>query len=203
MVFLVGTALSILRTGAAFENYLIQVVPFVALVGGFFMDHLFSSKRKLLFMAIASLLLLMPSYIVVDAFRPVLLRAIEGKRLTYGPTYEIVEFLKTANPNNDPVYFMEGHLAHWFMNSKPTSGLVTHPTNIGREYLLKVLVGPSATVESELSGILDKEPAFIVMPSTVTYLKGHPRAQELLSQKIFMDYIPIKEIGGLLIYKHT
>jgi hypothetical protein len=144
-----------------------------------------------------------PASIVIGAYKSEVSRALREKRLNYGATYEIADFLKTANPANDPVYFMEGHLAHWFTNTKPISKLATHPSNIGREYLLKVLAGPSATVESELSAILDREPAFIVMPSTVTYLSGHPRARELLFQKIFTDYDLVKEIGGLLIYKST
>jgi hypothetical protein len=203
MIFLMGTGVSILKTGAAFENHLIQIVPFAALIAGVFLDHLFSTRKKLLFLCISLLLMIPPASIVIGAYKSEVSRALREKRLNYGATYEIADFLKTANPANDPVYFMEGHLAHWFTNTKPISKLATHPSNIGREYLLKVLAGPSATVESELSAILDREPAFIVMPSTVTYLSGHPRARELLFQKIFTDYDLVKEIGGLLIYKST
>jgi 4-amino-4-deoxy-L-arabinose transferase-like glycosyltransferase len=201
MIFLIGTGFSILKTGSAFENHLIQIIPFVALIAGVFLDYLLSGKRSLLFMAIGLLLMIPPSYIVISAYSPMVHRAAAEKRLTYGATYEIADFLKASNPDNDPVYFMEGHLAHWFTNTKPISKIATHPSNVGREYLLKVLAGPSATVESELSAILDKEPAFIVMPSTVTYLSGHPHAKELLFQKIFMDYVLVKEIGRFLIYK--
>lgn len=200
--FLAGTGFSILRTGQAYEHYLVQVFPFIALVAAFFLDYLLRFRMKKIIALAAAALLIVPASIILEAYKPVISRAMAEERLTYGPTYELYEYLKKENPQNAPVYFMDGHIVHWFQNTKPIAAIVTHPSNIGREYLVKTLHGPSATVESELSEILAKEPAFIVKPFNVRYLKPHPAAFVLLAEKLFLDYELVQIFGDLMVYRH-
>ncbi len=202
LFFLAATGLSILRTGQAYEHYLVQVFPFIALIAALFLDFLLSFRAGIVIALASSTLLIFPAWAVVDAYRPVAPRAMAGERLTYGPAYELHEFLKNENPDNAPVYFMAGHIVHWFQNTKPIAAITTHPSNIGREYLVKAFHGPSATVESELAEILAKEPAFIVKPVNVRYLKPHPAALELLAGKLFTDYELVRIIDDLMIYRH-
>ncbi len=203
LFFLAATGLSILRTGQAYEHYLVQVFPFIALIAAFAYDHLRSFRIGVLVAVSAALLLVTPVSAVLDAYRPVASRAIAGESLTFGPAYELNEYLKAENSGNAPVYFMEGHIVHWLQNTKPLAAIATHPSNIGREYLVKAFHGPSATVESELAEILAREPAFIVKPVDVRYLKPHPAALELLTAKLFSDYELVRIIDDLMVYKHS
>jgi hypothetical protein len=145
--------------------------------------------------------LLLPLGQIASACGVVLSRARAGQTLVYGPCYEITTYLKTANPKNKPVYFMGGQMSEWLLGLKPISKEVTTPSNIGREYILKALDGPSATTCSVLSAILAQKPQFIVKASSVWYLIPHPRASELLSQELFLHYEPVREIGDFVIYK--
>ena len=202
LFFLLTTSVSTFKTGQAFEHYLIQVLPFASLIAAFFLDRLLDTGAKAVAVAAAALCLVGPVQMIAGAYKPVVSRALDGKALVYGPAYELAEYLKEVNPDNEPVYFMTGHIAQWFNNAKPVSAIVTHPNNIGREYLVKALSGPSATVESELDKILSKEPAFIVKQFNVHYLKPHPEAQRLLSEKLFMDYELVHTVGDYLVFKH-
>ncbi|MGC9196268.1 MAG: ArnT family glycosyltransferase [Syntrophobacteraceae bacterium] len=200
-VFAVATAFSIVKSGAAFEHYLIQVLPFAAIFSAFFLEGLLQTRWKRLVVVLSALYLLLPLGQIASAYEVVLSRAGAGQTLVYGPCYEIAAYLKTANPKNKPVYFMGGQMGEWLLGLKPISKEVTTPSNIGREYILKALDGPSATTYSVLASILAKKPQFIVKESSVWYLTTHPRASGLLSQELFMDYEPVREIGAFLIYK--
>ncbi len=200
-VFAVATAVSILRSGAAFQHYLIQLLPFAAIFSAFFLEGILQTRWKRLILVLSALYLLLPLGQIASAYRVVLSRARAGQTLVYGPYYEIAAYLKKANPKNKPVYFMGGQMTEWLLGLKPISKEVTTPSNIGREYILKALDGPSATTCSVLTAILATKPQFIVKAASVWYLIAHPKASELLSQEIFMHYEPVREIGDFIIYK--
>ena len=200
-VFAGATAVSILKSGAAYEHYLIQLLPFATIISAFFLDGLLDTRWKPLVLLLSVLYLILPARQIALAYEPVVSRAMAGERLVYGASYEIAEYLKTANPGSKPVYFMGAQMAEWLLGVKPISKEATTPSNIGREYLMKALDGPSATSYSELAAILDKKPEFIVKPAVVYYLLAHPRASALLSEVLFMDYEPVRQISKFVIYK--
>ncbi|MDR3568574.1 MAG: glycosyltransferase family 39 protein [Syntrophobacteraceae bacterium] len=195
-VFGAATALSILKSGPAFGHYIIQVLPFAVIIAAFFLDGLFDTRYKPLVLALSLFYLILPVRQIATACEPVLSR---GRARM--PSYEIAGYLKAQNPGNKPVYFMGAQMAEWLLGARPLLKEVTTPSNIGREYILKALDGPSATTYSELAAILDKKPEFIVKPAVVFYLMGHPKASALLSEELLMNYEPVREIGGFFIYR--
>jgi 4-amino-4-deoxy-L-arabinose transferase-like glycosyltransferase len=202
-VFAGATAVSILKSGPAYEHYLIQLLPFVAIFCAFLLDGLLDTRWKPLILLLSFLYLIVPLYQIGSAYKPVLSRAMAGERLVCGSTLEIAEYLKTVNPGNKPVYFMDAQMAEWLLGLKPITKEATTPSNIGREYVMKALDGPSATTYSELSAILDKKPEFIVKPTAVWYLIEHRKASTLLSEELFKNYEPLREIGEFVIYKRS
>ena len=200
-VFAGATAVSILKSGPAFDHYIIQLLPFAAIFSAVFLDGLLDTRWKPLILVLSVIYLILPARQIGSACKPVLSRAMAGEKLVYGPTYEIAEYLKTANHGNKPVYFMDAHLAEWFLGVEPISREVTNPSLLGREYIMKALDGPSATTYSVLHAILDRKPEFIVKPAVVSYLIGHPEASMLLSKELLVDYQPVREIDKFIIYK--
>ncbi len=201
LFFLASTFLSVILSGAAHVHYLIQVLPFAALIAAIFLDWAAGTRGRPVVIAATALCLVLPARTVLNAYKPVVARAIAGKSLTYGPIYELADYLKKNNPENEPVYFMTGHLAQWFLGIKPLSRVSIHPSSIAREYELKAAYGPSATVKSELAGILDQDPVFIIKPARLTFLNGYPEALSLLSEKLLMDYELVHVIGDFFIYR--
>lgn len=201
LFFVSATGVSILKTGEAYEHYLIQLLPFASLVAAFFMDRLLESKARPLVVLACSVWLLVPANRVYAAYKPVVARHMAGEPLTYGPGYQIWEYLKKANPDNKPVYLMEASIVYWFNGDKPLTRLSFHPPNIGKEYLVKVASGPSATVRSELAEVLEIKPAFIVKPLIVRYFRNHQDARELLTEALTTDYVLVQTIGEYEIYE--
>ncbi len=201
LCFLVSTGLSIVMGGAAHPHYLIQLIPFATLYMAVGLDFFFSRMRKwqvniaiswILIMALAPIL---PSYLYLQS------RLAEGKDLNHGPAYEIVDYLEQSNPERDSIYMMIDHVVYWLINEKPLTRTTTHPSILGRRYLLELIVGGETTTARELSIVLDKQPKFIVTTDFVWYLEHDLAAKALLEKSLQNDYRLVNEIQGRQIYQ--
>ncbi|MHC1727358.1 MAG: ArnT family glycosyltransferase [Syntrophobacteraceae bacterium] len=199
--FIFATGVSILKTGEAYEHYLIQVLPFASLIAAFFIDILIRSKAKPVILLACAVWLVVPAERIITAYTPVISRYAAGQPLTYGPGYDIYGYLKKVNPENKPVYLMEASIVYWFNDSKPLTRLSTHPPNVGKEYLATVASGSEATVKSELAEVLEKKPAFIIKPIIVRYLRNHHDARVFLLEALATDYVLVHTIGEYEIYE--
>jgi hypothetical protein len=121
--------------------------------------------------------------------------------LNYGASYEIVEYLQQHNPEQRPIYMMNHHLAYWLMDLKPLSKVVTHPSNIAKDYLLKYIEGAEVSTIAELNKILAKKPKFIIREEEPSYIEKQPQANQLLKQVLVTKYELVKQIEDLQIYQ--
>jgi 4-amino-4-deoxy-L-arabinose transferase-like glycosyltransferase len=201
LFFAAVTWISILRSGPAFEDYIIQFLPFALLVAASFLDCLATTGRKQIAVALIVLGLVMPLTRIGREYLDLARRAVLHEKLVFGPSYEIAEYLRKANPEGRPVYMMHLHLVHWLTHTKPVDRVVTHPSTLGKDYLLGCVAGPSATVESELARILAGKPAFIVKKEDVWYLKQHKKALSLLEDTLQTSYVPVLKVEAFTIYR--
>jgi hypothetical protein len=202
VVFLLGTELSILKGGWAYRNYLIQLVPFMALAAAGFLNACFSGYARWFITGIVLLALTTSMLSVIPEYENVVSRFLSGQTLTYGAPYEIAEYLKQENASREPIYLMTDNIVYWLIDAKPLSKSTTHPANITNTLLLKVLVGPGATTEKELAKILAKNPRLIVTAyKSFLYLRTKPAAMSLLRYTLNTHYELVKEIQGRHIYR--
>jgi 4-amino-4-deoxy-L-arabinose transferase-like glycosyltransferase len=202
VVFLLGTELSILKGGWAYTNYLIQIVPFMALAAAGFLNGCYSGYARWLITGIVLLALTTSMVSVIPEYKNVVSRILSGQSLTYGAPYEIAEYLRQENASREPIYMMTEHIVYWLIDAKPLSKSTTHPANIRNERLLEVLVGPGTTTEMELANVLAKKPRFIVTGyNTFLYLHTKPAALTLLRDTLHKHYELVREIEGRHIYR--
>lgn len=121
--------------------------------------------------------------------------------LASGTGYELAEYLKEENPLREPVYLMDFHIAYWLTDTKPLFKVVTHPSAIDKNFLVKLLNGPEATTESVMSELLRKKPLFIVKRKGRQYLKNRPEAYAILEKTLQTDYALVKIIQKAHVYK--
>lgn len=200
-LFLFGTGISILNSGAAHIHYLIQIIPFMSLAAAAFFNTLFSSKARWLTISIVVLALVISVKPVIYRYDQIASRVLENKPLTYGSTFEIAAYLTQENPLKEPIYMMTDHLVYWHLNTKPLTKSTTHPSNISKEYLLNILVDSNASTEAEMTKILSQKPKFIVKKKNVWYLSGKIEARLLLEETLNTDYQLVKEIQKKQIYR--
>lgn len=200
VVFFASTGLSIVRGGAAFPHYLIQLVPFAALFAAAGFTLVFEKARNwqiaiALFLSIA--IAIQP---ILPEYRQFQLRAMAGKALRHGPAYEIADYLKQANGDRKPVYMAIDHIVYWLVEQKPLTNLI-HPSNISRNYVLEVTIGSGTTTEIELARLLAHKPEFIVTLENIWYLENKDIAKALFEETLRTDYRLVKEIQGRQIYQ--
>ncbi len=191
LLFLAATGFSIAAGGAAYGHYTIQVVPFMALAAGSAFSF---SVKRIPRIVIAGVVIACTMSLLPSAAKVMLsLKNIkETQAVVRGPAYEIASFLRQANPNKEPMYLLDEHIAYWFCDSLPMSRSTFHPSNIGKPYLLE----PGATTESEMRKILDKRPLFIVKKKNVKYLQRWPDANQLLEDAIANHYQLVAEFDS-------
>jgi hypothetical protein len=139
---------------------------------------------------------------IIPEYKKMLSRALSGQPITYGAGYDIAAYLKQENPSGEPVYMMTDHIVYWLLDEKPLSKSTAHPSNISKEYLLNVLVGPGTTTEMELSKVLAKKPRYIVFKvSSLWYLSNKPAAMILLGDTLKTNYVLVNRIEGRQIFR--
>jgi 4-amino-4-deoxy-L-arabinose transferase-like glycosyltransferase len=199
ILFLISTLISILKGGATHSHYLIQLVPFMSLMAAVFLDSIIVGQWIITSIIVMALVISMkPS---IGQYKYAISRILGGESLIYGATYEIADYLTQENAINEPVYMMTDHLVYWHINAKPMRQSVTHPSNIGKEYLLKVLLDQDTSTEIELNNILTQKPKFIIKNKSVWYLSRKNDANLLLETTLNNNYQLVKEIQGRQIYR--
>jgi 4-amino-4-deoxy-L-arabinose transferase-like glycosyltransferase len=200
-VFLLSTVISIIQGGELYEHYCIQIFPLLALTFTLFWERLPSPSRLLLVVLVAFALIatVKPIYTQYQVIGD---RLNAGKPLNHGVAYEIADYLQQNNAEQKPIYMMQDQLVYWLIDLQPLSKVVTHPSNLSRDYLFKYIEGAAVSTEAELSKILAKKPKFIVRGGEDTpYIEDHPAAHLLLEQVLATEYKLAKKIGDREIYQ--
>lgn len=196
-----STLFSIGLGGATYSHYLIQIFPFVALLLAIGCDALLKRTHRWQTPAALFLIIAMAFSSVIPKYREVYLQLRSGQGLDPGAAYEIADYLKQANPEREPVYMMTEHIVYWFIDGKPLTASTTHPSNVVKDYLLDVIVGPGTTSEMEMAKIFSQKPAFVVKLEGLSYLETQPSAATYLEQLLQSDYELVKVIEGQGIYQ--
>jgi hypothetical protein len=198
---LFATVISIIRGGEFHKHYYIQLTPLLALTIALFWGRLSSQIGRLIIVGLAAAGLMFFVQPIYGQYQLIGDRLMSGKSLNYGVSYEIVEYLQQHNPEQRPVYMMRDHLIYWLMDLKPLSKVVTHPSNIAKDYLLKYIEGAEVSTVAELSKILAKKPKFIIREVEPSYIEDQPQANQLLKQVLATEYKLVKQIDDLQIYQ--
>ena len=99
------------------------------------------------------------------------------------------------------MYLMVDTIVYWLLDAKPLTKSTSHPSNISREYLLEVLIGPGTTTEMEMAKVLAMKPRFIVTKNDIWYLRDKPRARSLLEETLASQYDFVELINGTQIFR--
>jgi hypothetical protein len=198
IAFLLSIELSILKGGGGglpFTHYLIQLVPFMSLTASSILCSTKSFNARLIIMGMVLLALITSMPPIITEYEIIISRVLDGLPINHGTAYAVADYIRQHNVNRKPVYMMDDHIVYWLLDLKPLSKSTTHPSNISREYLLKVLVGPGTTTEMELAKIFDKKPLFIVFDNwSMAYISQSKEARNFFIYKLTTLYDPIMSI---------
>jgi 4-amino-4-deoxy-L-arabinose transferase-like glycosyltransferase len=198
-----GTSVSVALSGAAHPHYLLQLVPLYVLA---FVSLFNKSTRPtvqiagILALTIALAPIVLP---VITEYSRLAQRVAAGEPLRTGRAWELARFLSERNPEREPVLLLEDHIAYWLTETQPLSRMSTHPSNIAKRDLIRVIEGPDATPASEVERVFTHEPIFVVRPERISFFRNEPAALERLDGEIRAHYRLAARIQNLQIYERS
>ena len=106
--------------------------------------------------------------------------------------------MRRENASNRPVWLLTDHIVYWLTRSLPPTRLA-HPSTIGHQFLLEIVVGKGASVEDEIAKVFALTPEFVVFTDDLWFL-------EESSKTVFHDllgrhYVLATEIVERQIYR--
>jgi Dolichyl-phosphate-mannose-protein mannosyltransferase len=197
--FFLSMVWSIMSTGSDFPHYRIQLIPFMSLFAGYFFSFLQSNVSRGPSLILLIIGLVVPAKPVLDQYASLVAKLAAHQPLESDRGYRIASYIKSHNPSGESIYMMTDHVVYWLLGLNPIAKSVTHPSTIGREYLLKLFLGQHASTEGELATILAKRPLFLVKPENVWYLPSD--AIKMLEDSISANYVLVSTIDGVCIYE--
>ena len=200
LLVLGATALSILRGGAAFGHYLLQVLPLVMLIAA----AGFAGLRK---QPLGALLFLGLSILTVgaglgrfggDSFERVRNGLAGPERLT--SLQGAANLIREDRCCGERVYAPSEHLIYWYLKQPPPSAVV-HPTALTRPAIMAPLVAYGYVPRDEQQRVLEQDFGYIVMDpgDEPTWLS--PEHRQHLDGMLREHFRPWKRSGELVIYR--
>lgn len=201
-----GISLSLIKGGAAYPHYLIQLIPFMGLFSAVLIRKLAwsgNNKLKWFTTAILCLVLLISLKPVVGGYLAGVKNYFNKGVLRTGPSYDIANYLKENNPNKEQMFILEKHIVYWLLGARSMSRSTVHPSNMTKKPLLEYIEKIETSTQKEMQKILDKKPGFIVSSDAVPYLKDEPEAVAILNEILASDYQVVHKVKQYKIYKRN
>lgn len=200
--FFLATLFSILKSGAAWGHYLIQILPLAALPAGLFYARVLACRPQKLMPALVAVVLLFAATPVISQYVRIAKIWNTGQSLYATDSgHVLADVLRALNPAREPIYLTTHHIAYWLTETRPVSSPVIHPSNLGRTYLLMLLTGKPTTAVDALRNILEQRPRLIVKKARVSFLIPHPKAEALLNHMLKSSYRMVAKVGDIYIYE--
>jgi len=181
----------------AHRHYFIQFIPFLAMIGGVGLAYGFQFKNKLIHLGLI-VLLLFPVNIIWVQYRYLFHHVIYDQQPVQDTGYKIARLLNTYDVSDKYIFLTQYNIVYWLTDAKIPTKYV-HPSNLGKERLLKVADGDKASVRQELINILNKRPEFIVTPDWVSFYGLDDNL--LLKNEIRHHYTLVKQIDTNFVFQ--
>lgn len=201
VVALVSIEVSILKGGVCFPHYLLQLNSILSLFAAVLIGKLLSTRLRPIVVSGLAIILIVIALNLSSQYKLVKDRITYNRTPFSGSAYEVANFLKRENPDKEPILLLNQHLAYWLTDTKPINPVMTHPSNINREFLLKAWLGEDASSATELSKTLAQQPKFIIGDSPKTFFS--PPIQAQFDRAIAENYISVDKVAGVEVYKRV
>jgi len=193
-----AAAAGVLLSGQPLEHYLIQLVPFAALLSAALI-HQADRRTRAVIWAGAGLCAALSFAPIVAEYRGLLSRVGDGGRAAYGRSYEVADYLSAQNPARRPVFLLNDHLAYWLLRQPPPTRWAAHPSTFSNSWRLLEAFG--TTAEAELRAVFRLHPEFVTIPQHIWFMDCH--LERVLRDSLADGYVPDVRIGRSIIYRRS
>ncbi|MEM8934934.1 MAG: glycosyltransferase family 39 protein [Pseudomonadota bacterium] len=197
-VFALAIYASIVITKRSYPHYFMQLAPFLAIAAALAFDRLSGRQLRAFRISVAVGVALAVTAPLIEYGK----RAVEiatGDRLDDDRAYWAERTLKSRLDPGQTVFMLSDHIALWRLGLAPVDPIVTHPSNIAYDHLVRVVHGPAASAETALKAVMDRKPNYIVRPSLVEYFEERPALKAIFEAALANDYAQIADHDDLII----
>jgi 4-amino-4-deoxy-L-arabinose transferase-like glycosyltransferase len=193
IIILLFTELSILKSGAFWSPYMIQLLPVLCIFSASLVIYVRSIYARFTAAILASVFLVFMSKDIIFQYKIMVPRYQREGKLRHGPAYEIVSYIEENQIPKNSILLFTQHIAYWFLNEKPFDKVITHPSNIHLNFLLEhINENPTSPLE-EMHKLLLEKPEIIVVPENYIHYVN-PSADSLLQKELGDHYYLVKGI---------
>ncbi|PDH52961.1 MAG: hypothetical protein CNE98_02245 [Bacteroidetes bacterium MED-G17] len=186
---------SIIKSGAAFSHYLIQLFPFLCIFSILFFAKIFEKfrfeTRNLILLPVFA-----ASFSLGNQYFRNIWETLDPPRWTFGFSTRLVDSLENYYHTDDQFFFMCDHLTYWWFEKEPMRPSITHPSNITRDYLFEFMEKAEKSSFEEFQVLLKKKPTWIIKKPNEKYLSKIPGGQEYLQNVLRREYSLFRKMEG-------
>lgn len=200
-VFFVAIFYSVIKTREVREHHILQFLPVIVIYIVIAIEWLRASRPGLALLACVCLGgLLIPLRLPGTQYLKVISRFKATGSLIDDESRLVCEALKEAGARGKPVYFVNQHICQFMVETVPVTPVI-HPSNMVRVGILEEVYDRPMSSFDELDRIFANDPAFVVRPKYIPWLRQHADVLGYLEQKIATRYAITAEIGDTYLYK--
>lgn len=200
LIFSLSLIFSVSASGGAFSHYLIQLFPIVIIYSGFFLNKLNDFKiANYFFIPMMIFFLILDSKDEMSQYKSLYSNIKNKVSINKGYGYWAEEQINKLKLCDYSLYAMSYHIVYFLLDKNPPTRIVTHPSNLTKDFIIKALYGEHATPQSELEKIIQKEPTIILKEKNLWYLKTYPMLEETF-QSFLKQYFIHAEKDNVQIY---
>jgi hypothetical protein len=182
LLLLAGTIVSFITSGKVNGHYLIEVYPFLLLLG---LGVIIRKSLQLSTIAIAAAVLILSFESWKEYASVVKHWSKEGTPFN-GKSYVVLGKLRSEGLQNEKIFFADYHIGYWLINEFPLTKSTTHPSNLARPYLFQYFGNARNNSLDELKYIMEEiKPGVIV--SRKPYISFLP--PDGVENQYFTDYV--------------
>ncbi len=190
---------SVLITGAAYHHYWLHVIPFAGVFASRGLGALRPSRP---FFVVACSLAMIPFYFALMVNGSTTLRVLTEPgfvRESHGMR-RTADRIDAVRRPDDTVWALGNHLVLWYLDAKPVSKVVTHPSNLVRAPIISTLSDAGYIAKDELRRIVRSRPTFVVSwPGPApAYLGEHAKE---IQNFINSEYVLFYRYRNVVVYR--
>jgi 4-amino-4-deoxy-L-arabinose transferase-like glycosyltransferase len=204
-VFVLGSFFSIIMTGPLYLHYFTQLAPGLSM----FAAAPFMSRGKTFDFSKANCAKFVFGSVLIGTviFRTagaewsrLTNRLWAGERLSYGPAYDIANFIKSQGRQDFSLFIWRNHLVYWLLDRYPPTLLATHPSSLDAPSIRRYLEPDSRTTEDALRSVFLQKPTFVAVERAYSrYLDA--ASVRFLQQELATGYELIENIDGNQVFQ--
>lgn len=195
-IWLLFTEVSMLKGGAFYHHYVIQLLGPAAILAGIGIEA--SIRRLSGSLALPVVIGLCSAIIFTSINIEAMLTSLHLIKSGTDRGRALAEYMAEERLVVHDSWLTSHHIAYLLNGSPPLTQLV-HPSNIKREYMLQILYGPSCTTKRYVQGILATEPSLIVARENWPDYDSATNA--MLRRSLAKDYMLKGTIVDLKLYR--